>query len=94
MVATHAEIVEGTLANYTGSGFGGDLGFKTAVEIFELDREEFEHHDMTPEDVGHALEWMVTQSKAVRTATGYAFPPTQCVRCNNDPCTCGIGTWR
>lgn len=90
-MATTAEIVEGALANYTGKGFGGDMGARTPEELFEADRDEFTHHGIKVEDVAAALEELVVNGRAVRA---YAFPPTQCVRCSNDPCTCGIGTWR
>jgi len=76
------------LANRTGAGFGGDHGYLSA-EGLALEA------GVPYTDARAELELMVVEGEALTDgAGGFAGTPVQCVLCGDDPCTCGIGTWR
>lgn len=76
------------LANITGKGFAGDYGFKTAAELAA------ETRCISEEDALAALESLHSRGDILREGDGFSGKPVQCVKCGDDPCTCGIGTWR
>lgn len=83
------------LANLTGSGFAGDLGYAT-VEQLHAEAQNWlgagEHWSF--EAVCDELEVMAAVGKVLEFEGTYSGPPVQCVHCNDDPCSCGVGTWR
>jgi len=76
------------LANRTGAGFSGDLGY-LSVEELALEA------NVPYTDARAELEQMVREGEALTDGAGnFAGTPVQCVICGDDPCTCGVGTWR
>jgi hypothetical protein len=83
--------IQFALSNITGKGFGGDYGFKTTKELAE------ETGGMVSEErAREILLDLEYRQECLRSLDGdsWSIYPAQCVICNDDPCTCGIGTWR
>lgn len=86
-----------TLANYTGDGFGGDMGYKSVSFLTEQIRPlTWAWAGLGEEEVKIELDEMVARGEATEKDGEYAKAPykVQCLVCNNDPCSCGLGTWR
>ena len=81
-------LVSFALANRTGIGFSGDLGY---LDVATLATEA----QLPYKDTKLVLDEMVDAGFALKDATdSYSGLPVQCVACGDDPCSCGIGTWR
>lgn len=80
--------IEFALANRTGSGFAGDFGY---LSVDELAREA----ELPVGKAQAILNGMFIAGEALMNEVGnYSGLPAQCVVCCDDPCTCGLGSWR
>lgn len=70
---TPADVISFSLANHTGQGFGGDLGLKTADELWAIDQENFASVQMTREEFDCGLRILVEVRKAIKDGDRYAF---------------------
>jgi hypothetical protein len=93
VMSANKESMEFALANRTGAGFSGDLGYLSAKELAtEAGLIDAETGIVEAQTI---LDEMVASGEALTDNQGnYSGVPVQCVVCNADPCTCGIGTWR
>jgi hypothetical protein len=82
------EAVLFALANLTGKGFSGDLGYASAARLGEeASLGEARAHDI--------LESLVAGGMALSDGSGgYSGLAAHCLCCGDVPCTCGLGTWR
>src|ERR1039458_845024 len=70
------------LANRTGAGFSGDLGYLSA-EALALEA------GAPYTDARAMLDQMVRERSALTDGNGnFSWTPVQCVLCHDDPCTC------
>jgi len=82
------EAVRFVLANLTGSGFSGDLGYAGAAKLSE-------QAELSVTETEQILEYLLRSGEIISDGQGhYAGQPVQCVLCHDDPCTCGLGSWR
>lgn len=83
------------LANLTGAGFGGVLGYAT-VEQLHAEAQSWcvAGEEWNFEVVRDALEVMAAAGDLLEFEGTYSGLPVQCEKCGDDPCSCGVGTWR
>lgn len=80
--------VEFALANITGKGFSGDLGYASPQRLAE-------ESEIPLADVVVILDNMHRNYEVLRNEAGfYSGLPVDCMLCDYDPCICGIGLWR
>jgi len=83
-----AEIIAFAIANITGDGFSGDMGYKTVSDLYPEAQEWGYEHDITRFRI--VLRRMVEKGDVLYRHGAYAGKPVQCVLCGTKPCSCAV----